>query len=200
MNFFSRSTKAIIIGGLFLIIPLLVLIILIKHALGLVVPPVQKMVDYFNIHSIFGAATVTILAILCIVLLCFLSGVLLRKGIINDWGEKMEERLFFLFPSLQMLKYKMISDDDTLSVTKKRWQSILLKEDNHYIIAFITNEDDNGFLSLYIPDAPKMDAGEIKIIKRLDCEFVEISMKAAMQAISSFGKRGGLSSFLLESK
>jgi len=200
MSFFSRSTKAVIIGGLFLIIPLLVLIILIKHALELLVPPVRKMVDYFNIHSIFGTATVTILAVLCIVLLCFLSGVLLRRGIINDWGEKMEEQLFFMFPSLQMLKYKMISDEDALSVTKKGWQSILLKEDEHYVIAFITNEDEKGFLSLYIPDAPKMDAGEIRLIKKIDCEFREISMKSAMQAISSFGKRGNLSAAVLESK
>jgi len=200
MSFLSRPTKSIIIGGLFLIIPLLVLIILVKHALELIVPPVRKMVDYFNIHSIFGAATVTILAVLCIILLCFLSGVLLRKGIVNEWGEKMEEQLFFLFPSLQMLKYKMISDEDALAVTRKRWRSILLKEDSHFIIAFITNEDENGFLSLYIPDAPKMDAGEIRLIKKTDCEFKEISMKTAMQAISSFGKRGNLSAAVSESK
>jgi len=195
MSLLSRPTKSIIIGGLFFIIPLLLLVVLVKHAFAILKPIVRKIVDTFEIHSVFGAATLTVFTILILVFLCYLSGLLLKKGLISDWGEKMDDTLFLLFPSLQMLKYK-IAGESSNEVKGSHWKPILLNEDPHYTIAFITKEHENGFLSIYIPDAPKMDAGEIRLVHKSKCEHKAISMKAAMQAISSFGKQGELSKVL----
>ena len=79
---------------------------------------------------------------------------------------------------------------------KNRWKAILLKEDRHYSIAFITNTDTEGNLSIYIPDAPRMDAGEIRIMAAEDCDYRPISMKQAMAALGSFGRDGDLGGVL----
>ncbi|WP_375324126.1 hypothetical protein [Flagellimonas sp. GZD32] len=188
MSFFNRSTKAMIIGGLFLIIPLLLIMILLGKAWAILNPIVSGLVDFFGIHSIFGTATIAIFTILAFLLLCYFGGLLLRKGFIKDWGENIQDQLFLIQPSLQMFRYKMMGDSATHK-NVSNWKPILLKEESFYGIAFITKEHENGFFSIYIPDAPKMDAGEIRFIPKAECTYLDISMKDAMQGLSSFGKQ-----------
>ncbi len=195
MNFFNRSTKAMVIGGLFLIIPLLILLVVLSKAWSILKPVVGQLVEFFGIESIFGATTITIFVIFLFLLLCYLSGVMLRKGIISDWGERVEDQLFLILPSLQMFKYKMMGESATHK-NVSNWKPILLKEDSFYGIAFITKEHENGFFSIYIPDAPKMDAGEIRFIPKEECTYLDISMKDAMQGLSSFGKQVPLSKLI----
>ena len=187
----GKSTRAVILGGVFFLIPLLVIIFVLKQALGILLPFVRRLVGFFGIHSIFGAATVTILSILVLVLFCYLSGLLLKNGLVNDWSSKMEDRLYLMFPSLQMLKYKLLGEKHNQK-KEGRWQAIMLREEDYYLIGFITSKNKEGFLSLFMPDAPKMEGGEIRIIHETKCDFIPISMKRAMQALNSFGRDGDL--------
>ena len=196
MKIFNKSTNAVILGGIFFLIPLLIFIVLITHAIKLATPLGRKLVDIFNIHSVFGAATVTIFTVAILVFICYLSGYLVQKGLVNDWGQKVEDKLFLLFPSLQMLKYRLLGDKPAKK-DDDNWKSILLKEDIFYRIAFITSYKD-GFFSVYVPDAPRMDAGEICFIAKVDIEFIPISMKDAMNSLNSFGRDGTLEKNMID--
>ncbi|WP_417443615.1 hypothetical protein [Joostella sp.] len=195
MKIFNKSTNAVILGGIFFLIPLLIFIVLITHAIQLATPLGRKLVDVFHIHSVFGAATVTIFTIVILILVCYISGYLVQKGLVNDWGQKVEDKLFLLFPSLQMLKYRMLGDKPAKE-DDDNWKSILLKEDQFYRIAFITNFK-NGFYSVYVPDAPRMDAGEVRFIEKTDIDFIPISMKDAMNSLNSFGRDGKLEKYII---
>ncbi|ETN94199.1 Uncharacterized membrane protein [Zhouia amylolytica] len=194
MSVYKRPSRALILGGLFFVIPLIIFIFLINNAIHLLLPIGRKLIDLLNIHTIFGAATLTIVSVLLLLGLCYISGLLLEMGVVHQWSQKMEERLFTIFPSLQMLKYRLLDEEQDL--TKDHWKAILLKEDQSYILAFITNETENGFLSLYIPDAPKMDAGEIRYLNKENCEFISIPMQNAMKALNTFGRDGELPSHI----
>ncbi|MCM5662695.1 hypothetical protein [Galbibacter mesophilus] len=194
MKFFNKSTNAIILGGIFFLIPLLVIILLVTHALQLLLPVGREIVKVLGIHSIFGAATVTIITLLFIILICYFAGFLVKKGLVNSWGQKVEDKLFLLLPSLQILKYRLLGDNP-IKKDDDNWKAILLKEDIYHRIAFIIAEND-GFLSIFIPDAPRMDAGEIRYFSSETCEYTPIAMKDAMNALNSFGRDGNLQNYI----
>ncbi|MEL4306642.1 hypothetical protein [Joostella sp. CR20] len=196
MKIFNKSTNAIILGGIFFLIPLLLFIVLITHAIQLAMPLGRKLVEVFHIHSVFGAATVTIFTIAILVFICYLSGYLVQKGLVNDWGQKVEDKLFLFFPSLQILKYRLLGDKP-VQESDDNWKSILLKEDNFYRIAFITSFE-KGFYSIFVPDAPRMDAGEIRFIAETEITFIPISMKDAMNSLNSFGRDGALEKYMVK--
>ncbi|MDG3584044.1 hypothetical protein [Galbibacter pacificus] len=198
MKIFNRSTNAVIIGGVFFLTPLLILIILISHALKLLFPIGRKLVDLLSIHSLFGAATVTIITVFILLLICYISGFLVQKGLVNDWGQKMEDRLFLLFPSMQMLKYRLLGDKPKAKHKRsENWKAILLQEELYYRVAFITETKDN-YYSIFIPDAPKLDAGEVRFFLIKNCRYIPISMKEAMKALNSFGRDANFGGELLE--
>lgn len=187
MSIIKKPSRALIIGGLFLIIPIVVLIILGKHALAILAPLGRKIETGLGITSLFGEATVTIICLLLLLLFCYIAGMLLEIGLVSQWGRKMEEKLFLFVPSLQILKYRILGEEDA---SKSSWTAILLHEENHYTLAFITNTLKEDFLSIFIPESPHMDSGEIRFMRREECVYTVISMKAAMNAVISFGRDG----------
>lgn len=186
MAFFKKIVEVFLIGCLFFVVPALVAILLFGKAVHLLLPVAHKLNEVFDLQSVFGTATVTIVCLLLIVVLCAFFGLLLKRGFIKVWSNKLEERLFFFLPSFQMMKYRFIDDEKYRQ--QKFWKAILLKEEDFYRVALVTDDSSDTFLTVYIPDAPKMDAGEIRYILRDECEFYDITMKEAMNALHSFGK------------
>ena len=78
------------------------------------------------------------------------------------------------------------------------WTPILLKDEQYYVLVFVTSSLDEEVISIYIPESPKLDSGEIRFVKKADCEYYVITMKQAMDAVISFGKRGNLQQLLSE--
>lgn len=196
MSILKKSTKSLIVGGVFLILPLLLIVVLAGKGIQILLPLGRKIVEYFDLNSLLGAAAVTVVCIVLLLIFCYAGGILLSRGFALKWSTSMEEKMFLISPGFQMLKYRILGDYP--NPLYDHWEAILLKEDNAYKIAFITGRQEPGYLSLYLPDAPRMDAGEIRYIKETEAEYHSISMKQAMDAINSFGARITLSDFIKE--
>ena len=187
MSIIKKPTRALLVGGLFLIIPIIILVILGKHAFAILTPLGRKIEQGLGITSLFGEATITIICLLLLLLFCYIAGMLLEVGLVSQWGRRMEEKLFLFVPSLQILKYRILGEEDA---SKSSWTAVLLHEENHYTLAFITNALTEDFLSIFIPESPHMDSGEIRFMKKEECVYTVVSMKAAMNAVISFGRDG----------
>ncbi|MBP1839452.1 hypothetical protein [Formosa algae] len=186
MNRYRLIIRYVVTGTLFVVVPILILLILFGKALTILMPLAHALTHKFNLTTVLGPAAVLLVSSVLILLISFLSGYFIVNGFLKQWNNKFEATLFYHFPSFQMMKYRFISEADY----KKQnfWQPILLKDDKLYNIAFITDKSQPKFISIYIPDAPKMDAGEVRYMLTKDCEYIPITMKEAMNGIRDFGK------------
>ncbi|MBD0824230.1 DUF502 domain-containing protein [Aestuariibaculum marinum] len=183
---FKTPSRSLIIGGLFFLTPVLFIILLGTKAIALITPLAVKITEAFGLHSVFGGAAVLIVCLLIIIAICVISGYFIQKGVFKKWSTNIEEKLFVHFPSVQILKYRMIGDQEM--VINEFWDAIILEEDkDRYNIAFITATTDK-FITLFIPDAPRLDAGEVRYVPKESINYYPISMKQAMAGLYSFGK------------
>ncbi len=185
MAVFGKTFRALTIGGILFIFPLIILILLILKAVHIIRPIVQKFANAFGIETIFGTATITLLSIVLIIFICFISGALIQMGFLKKWNSSFEETLYLLFPPLQRLRFRFFSEEQDSDNT---WDSILIKRDDGFKIAFITFKSDNGFLSIFIPDAPDISTGEVILIEKSNCIYHHIPRKEAMKMLQTFGK------------
>ncbi|MDW5290405.1 hypothetical protein [Formosa sp. PL04] len=185
MNNYKLIIRYVITGILFVVVPIIIVMLLLGKALSILRPLGHTITERFQLASIFGPAAVVLVSCFIILLLSLVCGYFIVNGFLKQWSNKFEATLFYHFPSFQMLKYKFIDEDDY----KKQnfWEPILLKDDTVYLIAFITDKSHPNFLSIYVPDAPKMDAGEVRYMLTSDCEYIPITMKQAMNGIRNFG-------------
>jgi len=71
------------------------------------------------------------------------------------------------------------------------WQAILFKEENRWCIAFIVEKNTEGMCTLFIPEVPKMDSGEVKIIAEAELHAVPLQAKEAYSYLKKFGSGAG---------
>jgi uncharacterized membrane protein len=188
MRILNKPTRSLVIGGLFFIIPVIIIIALGKEAIGILRPLGQTISHTLGVSTVFGKATISVICVLLLLFLCYLAGLLLKIGMVSDWGDKIEEKIFLFLPQLQIIKYRLTGEDAMQSV----WTPILLKDEQFYVLVFVTSSLDEEVISIYIPESPKLDSGEIRFVRKADCEYHIITMKQAMDAVISFGKRGNI--------
>ncbi|QCK14205.1 DUF502 domain-containing protein [Mangrovivirga cuniculi] len=187
MKIVKKTTRKVLLGGVLFLIPLTVIIIILGKTVGLITPLAKWFTSITGIDSMFGAAiAATISLILVIFIISYVAGYLIKIGLLKSWGSGTESFLLRVFPFLQIIKFRFISEDDTI---KEPWQAILLREDNFYRIAFITDDSDQNYYSVFVPDAPRMDAGELRFFKKKGFELHPISMKNALDGLSTYGKK-----------
>ena len=185
MSAFKKTFQTLTVGGLLFILPLILLIVLILKGIRLIKPIVHNFVSFLGIESIFGKATIGVVSILFLVFLCFISGVLIHKGLLKNWNTSFNEKLYLLFPGLKRLRFSFLNEDEDSDNT---WTAIMIKRENILNIGFITHKSDNGFLSVFIPDAPDLTTGEVFLIKESNCTYQKIPRKSAMKFLREFGK------------
>lgn len=188
MWLFKRPIWAIILGGVFFLLPLLAIIILVTRGVRLVVPLGQSLVEFFKIETLFGAATIGVFSVFILLLICYVSGLLVSRGFLRTWSSSVEEKLFLMFPNFQMVKYQLIKDADKF--IDRHWDAVLLEQEGSFKIAFITDTKapDEDIVTFFIPDAPRIDAGEVCYMAKNECSYHPIPMKTAMNALSHFGR------------
>ncbi|WP_434036781.1 hypothetical protein [Formosa sp. 4Alg 33] len=186
MKSYKLLIRYVITGTLFVVVPILILFVLFGKALGILMPLGHTLTEKFQLTTILGPAAVVLVTCFIIFIISLLSGYFIVNGFLKQWSNAFETTLFYSFPSFQMMKYRFIDEADY----KKQdfWKPILLKDDTIYLIAFITDKSQSDFLSIYVPDAPKMDAGEVRYMRASDCEYIPITMKQAMNGLRNFGK------------
>ena len=76
MNFL----KTTVIGGLVFLVPLVVLGLVIGKAIGVMLIVAEPMASFLPVDSIGGVALANLIALACIVLICFLAGLLANEA------------------------------------------------------------------------------------------------------------------------
>jgi uncharacterized membrane protein len=197
MTHFNKSFRALTFGGLFFIIPIVMIVFVIKQVYGVLHPIGNLLSEEFGLNSLFGKSAVLIVTIILLLFICFLAGLLIEKGLVKNWSASFEKKLFVVLPSLQMFKFRLFGDKSV--AINDIWQGVIFKEDTFYKIGFITEKKENH-TAIYIPDAPKIDAGEVRYMINSEFEYYPISMKDAMAAIYNFGEGLDIEAIIAASK
>lgn len=83
MKSFRKSLQLLSLG-LFFILPFIIIVLLGSKVIHILKPLGLKISQAFDLHTIFGEASVLIICILIIFLACVLCGYFIQKGILQN--------------------------------------------------------------------------------------------------------------------
>jgi len=67
------------------------------------------------------------------------------------------------------------------------WKPCLLQESDTWVVAFIVDQHPDGLTTVFVPEAPRADSGNSKIIATASLRVVPITMKEALFGLRHFG-------------
>ena len=180
MKFVRELAVNAVVGGLLVLLPLYLAVLLLLKALQTlvaVVRPVAALLpDWLPAQNL--------LALLLVLLICFGVGVLVRTqlgGVIRDRMQTLFSRVpgYTLFRSLT----KRLAGNTDENV----WTPALVEIEDALVPGFIIEEHDDGRLTVFVPSVPTPLAGAVYVLDRSRVHVVDVPFTQALQTFSQWG-------------
>jgi uncharacterized membrane protein len=180
-----RKLKKIFIHGLALAIPLAIVAYVFLKIIKIFEKIIGPLASRLGIEHLLGELTLTILAIISILVLMLLLGMLMQLAFIAAFRKELEELILKFLPWLNQLKM-MAADTLDLENVSTTWKPVLLYHEHCYNLAFMVDESEK-LASFYVLKGIKREDGEMLTIEKEQVCFYAVHASEIRNALKQFG-------------
>ena len=170
-----------LISGLITVVPVYLAVLLLLKAmgsvLGLVSPFAKLLPDWLPATNI--------LALLLLLVICFVVGVALRTAAGRAARERLEKSLFSRLPGFALLR--SLTQQLTGQGQEKVWKPALVEIEDALVPGFLIEELEDGRVTVFVPSVPTPLAGAVYIINRERVHLLDIPFTQAVSTVSRWG-------------
>ena len=173
-----------IIGGLLFLVPLMFLIFMLGKAIGFMMVIAKPLADWLPIDTVGGVALANLLAILAVVIACFVAGLVARHSMASGFVKTLETKVLAKIPGYAMIKGIKSGFDSSASEGMK---PVALKLGTAERIALEIEKLPDGRSMVYIPSAPSVWSGVTQILPADQITYLDIPITSVMELTERFG-------------
>jgi uncharacterized membrane protein len=185
MRAIAEFTKTTLIGGLLIVLPVYVAVLLIAKAVQGLLAVVKPIADAIPASEQFD----DILAILILAAICFIAGLIVRTGPGLRAKNAIEGTLLERLPGYTLLRGltgRVMGQAD-----EPAFAPALAEIEEALVPALIVEELENGFFTVLVPSVPTPMAGAVYILPRERVHPVDVPFTAALKVFTKWGSGSG---------
>ena len=177
--------KTTVIGGLFVLLPVLLLYMLLAEALQLVVALATPIADLFP-KGVFAKLNAPVLiALILIVSVSFLLGIALRSAALSQLGGWIESTVLTRLPAYTVLKRltKGFAKEEAAAFKP----GLLTSAEGWRDIVYVIEDHGDGQLTVLAPWAPTAFSGSVRVVGRDRVEMLDANIGDVSKVLSLWG-------------
>ena len=173
--------KNTLVGGLLVVVPLYLAVLLLLKAMqsvaGLVRPVARLLPPSLPAENI--------LSLLLVVSICFLLGLAIRARTGRAMRVRLEQSLFERIPGYTL--FRSLTQRLAGESRENVWQPALAEIEEALVPAFIIEELEDGRFTVFVPSIPTPLAGAVYILSRARVHPLDVPFTQAIQTVSRWG-------------
>ncbi len=181
--------KTTVIGGIVFLVPIIIVAAIVGKAFEIMKTVAHPLSALVPIDTVGKIAIVNLIAILLIVLVCFLAGHAARTKAAARFVRALESKFLSHIPVYAFIKGITASIGGTED--REGMTAVLVRLDDYSQIAFEIERLEGGDVAVYLPGAPNPWFGSVCIMTEDRVQPIDASMMAAVQTIRHLGKGSG---------
>ena len=185
MRTLAEFTKTTLIGGILIILPIYVSILLLIKAFSGLMALVNPITAGIPASVEFRG----ILAILVLVAICFMTGLILRTGPGLRAKNAFEEAILSKLPGYTLLRG--LAGRLAGRADEPTFAPALVEIEEALVPALIVEELEDGSYTVLVPSVPTPMAGALYILSRDRVHPVDVSFTTALKVFSKWGTGAG---------
>lgn len=185
MSNFKNFLATTFLGGFVVILPLAIFAILANWVIGFfdgIIDPISSLFpDRWN------EALIKILAFGIITAFCFSIGLIVRTQFGNSLFNWIEDQALSKLPLYKTIKSTV---QQFFGKEKTAFSKVVLIEpfaNGVQMLGFVTDETEDGMLTVFSPTAPNPTNGYVFLVKESDVQLLNVKSEEAMKNILSLG-------------
>jgi uncharacterized membrane protein len=181
MKAFAEFTRTTLIGGVLIVLPIYVSILLLAKSLAIVVKLLSPVTAQIPEAMQFRQ----IIASLILIAVCFIAGIMARTGLGRRAQLAVERHLLNRIPGYALVRglaARMAGrqEDDMFAVA-------LVEMGDGLVMAFVVERHDDGAFTVFVPSVPTPAAGAVFIVPKERVHLVDVAFAKAASVVSKWG-------------
>ena len=181
MKYAWEFVKNTLVGGLLIVVPLYLAVLLLLKAMqsvmGLVRPLAQLLPTWLPADNL--------LSLLLVLSLCFLIGLAVRAPIGRALRERLEQSLFERIPGYAL--FRSLTQRLAGESREHVWQPALAEIEDALVPAFIIEELEDRRFTVFVLSIPTPLAGAVYVLSRDRVHPLDVPFTQAIQTVSRWG-------------
>jgi len=174
------------LGGLFVLLPVLLLYLLVAQALPLVISIATPIAELFPKGTFDEVKAPVVIALVLIVGASFVIGLALRFVAVRRLGSWVEQKVLGRLPAYNALKSLTKGFAGTEEADSFR-PALMTSEGGEREVVYLIEDHGDGLLTVLVPWSPTAFAGSVKIVDRDRIEMLNASLDQASRALTHWG-------------
>jgi uncharacterized membrane protein len=186
MKIIAQSIKTTLIGGVIFLVPLAVVAAIAGKVFQVIAKVATLISEVLPFETIAGIAVVNIVALILIIILCFIAGRIARSKIGAKISTSVESKMYALVPRYAFIK-SMAATFAGGTEDQRLLKPVWVKFDDYSQIAFEVSRNDKDMVTLYLPGAPDPWSGSIVHVTPERVEVLDAEFSAVIKSLRKVG-------------
>jgi uncharacterized membrane protein len=181
-----RFIRTTVLGGLLFLFPIVFVVAIIGKALEITNKLSAPLAGLLSVDSIGGLAVVELLALVILVLICFLAGLAARTALAGKLAQSLETKVLGKIPAYTLLKSKaesVLRPEDIAGMCP-----VLGRFDDSWQLAFEIERMAGGKVVVFLPGAPDPWSGSVCVMTEDRITPLDLTVKSAADIMKRLGK------------
>ena len=183
----QKFIKATLIGGLLFLIPLALVVVVIGKVFAIVHKLVAPLADLLNLSAVLGIHASRVLAIVVLVLLCYVAGLLARTNAAKRLMSWLEASVLSLLPGYQFVANLTGDASLTRDHDAAKPEAVLASIEDAWQFALVVEKIGTTHVVVYVPGAPSVTSGSVYVMTVDRVKPVDISLPEMSKCLKGLG-------------
>jgi uncharacterized membrane protein len=186
MKQFLGFLKTTLLGGLVVIAPLVLTVLILIEAVDLVLNVLTPVVDLLPEKTVGGIAVATLIALGLVIGACFMAGLMLRSergATLTDWIEK---KILSLIPGYNMFR-NIVRRIANVQETADLMPAVINTVPGTQVLAFVIEEHEDGDCTVFVPSSPALTVGSIQYVAKEKVRKLDAPIQQVANCILEWG-------------
>jgi uncharacterized membrane protein len=179
-----RFIMTTIIGGLLFLVPVAFLAFILTKVFGFMIVIAEPMADWLPVETIGGIALANLIAVVAIILVCFLAGLVARNAMASGLVKTLESRVLMKIPGYTIIKGIKGGFDKGES---NHFKPVALKLGSAERVGFEIQKLADGRSMVFIPSVPNAFSGITQILPADQVTYLDVPVTQIMELAEKYG-------------
>jgi uncharacterized membrane protein len=181
----KKFVKATLVGGLMFLVPVVLVLLVLRHAMGLAGKAAKPIAALLPVGDLAGLPVVTLLAITILLSIAFAAGLIARTSVGRRITRWFEESILGSLPQYRMVK--SMAEGLTQIESGDGMRPVLMRTDECWQLGYWLEELPGGWVAVFLPAAPTPLSGNVVYVATERVRSLDLSMPEAMKLVKRVG-------------
>jgi uncharacterized membrane protein len=173
-----------VIGGVIFLVPVVFLVVIILKAIDLMMLIARPLANWLPLETIGGVALADIIAIMALLLICFVAGMVARQALAGNLMRQLETRLLEKLPGYAMIKNVLKGFDTSQEGGVK---PVIVKLGSAERAGFEVQRLADGRSVVFIPDSPNAFSGITLVLPPDQVTHLDVPLNRVIECSQNYG-------------